>query len=67
MGRATNMFCCWKSKAEVSDGSSINRSTARADKIDHHPSLQVTVDEDAQAEELRETRFFLHYCFGLAI
>jgi len=32
MGRAANMFCCWKSKAEV------------------------TVDDEAQAEELRETR-----------
>jgi len=33
MGRATNMFCCWKSKVEV------------------------TVDDEAQAEELRETRY----------
>ena len=36
-------------------------------KLSHHPSLQVTVDEEAQAEELRETRFYLHYYFGLAI
>ena len=36
-------------------------------KLSHHPSLQVTVVEEAQAEELRETRFYLHYYFGLAI
>ena len=31
-------------------------------KLSHHPPLQVTVDE-AQAEELRETRFYQHTIF----
>ena len=34
-------------------------------KLSHHPSLQVTVDDEAQAEELRETRFYLHYFLAL--
>ena len=34
-------------------------------KLSHYPSLQATVDDEAQAEELRETRFYLHYFLAL--
>ena len=65
MGRATNMFCCWKSRAEVSDGSYyIHRSTACADKI--FPSPLIIGDcqwwgssRGAQRDQVLPTHYFL--------